>query len=78
MVTNEKRASTISWMPDAIYGRPWLGLVAVGTLLSFQMFGHSFTMIQREFLDHSQILVMDYIVGAFGMYCVWRGLARMS
>jgi hypothetical protein len=63
-------------IPALVYQRPFLGLIAISTLLAYQMFGHTFTMIQREYLDHTAIFYMDLVIGASGFVFVWRGFGK--
>jgi len=63
-------------IPALVYKRPFLGLIAISTLLTYQMFGHTFTMIQREYLDHTVIFYMDLVIGAIGFVCVWKGFGK--
>jgi len=65
-----------SLIPAEVYKRPYLGLIAISTLLAYQMFGHTFTMIQREFLDHTVIFYMDLVIGAIGFVFVWKGFGK--
>jgi hypothetical protein len=63
-------------IPTRVYKPPFLGLIAILTLLAYQMFGHTFTMIQREFLDHATIFYMDLVIGAIGFVFVWKGFGK--
>jgi len=63
-------------IPAVVYKPPFLGLIAISTLLAYQMFGHTFTMIQREYLDHTVIFYMDLVIGAAGFVFVWKGFGK--
>jgi len=69
----QKKSSLI---PAMVYKRPYLGLIAISTLLTYQMFGHTFTMIQREYLNDTVIFYMDLVIGAIGFVCVWKGFGK--
>ena len=62
---------------QAVYKKPFLGLLAVFVLLAWQAFGHTLTVLLREVLDrHSTIYYAYFLFGATGLYCVWKGFGK--
>ena len=51
MTTTAAAPEKSSGFPEKLYKKPYLGLMAVGTLLSWQAFGHAFTKLQWVFFD---------------------------
>ncbi len=76
MTAETKSRDTNSWIPAQLYKKPYLGLMAVGTLLSWQAFGHAFTIMQRTYLSETGIFAMNIILGILGLVCVWRGFEK--